>query len=135
MRRLLLLASIPALVLAGGGLAAHVTNPLSGSGGAPGANAVIVDVGPAPGHPLGVSNSGGAVEETDMAGLVQAVRERLASADDVRPWVRGHRDATYEAVLKVMGRLSAVGMKVSVFIDREIWDRVHAQAKRKDGRP
>ena len=30
-------------------------------------------------------------EETDMAGLVQVVRERLARADDKRPWVRGSR--------------------------------------------
>lgn len=122
--RPLSLAAMTAFVLAfvGGSVAAH--DPLSPSGGGPGEKAVIVDVGPAPEHALGVSNWGGAVEATDMAGLAQAVRERLGGADDKRPWVRGHVCATYDAVLKVMGRLSDAGMpRVSVFIDREIWKR------------
>ena len=131
-RGLLLIAVLTGFVLAGGRLAAH--DPLSPSGGGPGANAVVVDVGPAPGHVLGVSNWGGEVEETDMAGLVQAVRERLAGAGDRRPWVRGHRDAAYDAVLKVMGRLSAAGMRVAVSIEREIWDQAQAWAKREDRR-
>ncbi len=124
-RGLLLLATMTvfAVSFAAGRLAAH--DPLSPSGGGPGANAVIVDVGPAPGHVLGVSNWGGEIEPTDRAGVVQAVRERLANSEDKRPWVRGHRDATYDAVLKVMGLLSAAGMRVSVFIDREIWERVN----------
>ena len=76
----------------------------------------------------------GQVEAADMAGLVQAVRERMVRTDDMRPWVRGNRDANYEAVLKVMGLLSAAGMRVSVFIDRETWKRVQGWAKREDGR-
>jgi len=139
-RVLLLMGAMTAVAVAfaGGRLAAH--EPLStteeGNGG-PGTSAVIVDIGPAPGHVLGVSNSGGEVEVVDMAGLVQAVRERLPGADDRRPWVRGHRDATYDAVLKVMGLLSAAGMRVSVFIDREIWDRAEARANhaRRRGNP
>lgn len=127
-RGVLLVAAMTGFVLVAGRLAAH--DPLSPSAGGPGANAVIVDVGPAPGHVLGVSNSGGKVKEIEMVGLVQAVRERLAGADDPRPWVRGHRDATCDAVLKVMGRLSAAGMRVSVFVDREIWERAHTWAKR-----
>lgn len=129
-RGLLLLAAMTAFAVAfaGGRVAAH--DPLSPSGGGPGKNAVVVDVGPAPEHALGVSNWGGAVEATDLPGLVQAVRERLARADDMRPWVRGDSEATYDAVLKVMGVLSNAGMRVSVFIDREIWDRAHAWAGR-----
>ena len=123
-----------ALAFAGGRLAAH--DPVSPTGGGPGTNAVIVDVGPAPGHALRVSNSGDGAEgqAVDRAGLVQAVSERMARSDDVRPWVRGHRDATYEAVLKVMGRLTAAGMRVSVFVEREIWEWAHERAKREDER-
>ncbi len=131
-RGLVFVAAMTGFVLAGGRLAAH--DPLSSSGGGPGAKAVVVDVGPAPGHVLDVSNWGGEVEETDMTVLVQAVRERLAGAGDRRPWVRGHRDATYDAVLKVMGRLSAAGMRVAVFMDRDIWERAQALAKREDRR-
>ena len=133
-RGLLLLAAMTALVaaFAGGRVAGHDSSRKYEGG--PGTNAVIVDVGPAPGHALGVSNSGGEVEATDMPGLVQAVRERLVRADDMRPWVRGHRDATYDAVLKVMGLLTAAGMRVSVFLDREIWDRAQARAKRENRR-
>lgn len=129
----LLLAAMTtfALAFAGGRVAAH--DPLSPSGGGPGENAVIVGVGPAPEHALSVSNSDGEVDGTDLPGLVQAVRERLARADDKRPWVRGSRDATYDAVLKVMGRLSEEGWRVSVFIERDIWERAHAWAKQEDG--
>ena len=129
------MGAMTAVAVAGGRLAAHdpVSTKEEGSGG-PGANAVVVDVGPAPGHVLGVSNLHGQVEAADMAGLVQAVRERMVRTDDMRPWVRGNRDANYEAVLKVMGLLSAAGMRVSVFIDRETWKRVQGWAKREDGR-
>ena len=131
-RGLVLVAAMTGFVLSAGRVAAH--DPLSPPAGGRGANAVVVDVGPAPGHVLGVSISGGEVEQTDMAGLVQAVRERLAGTGDMRPWVRGHRDATYDAVLKVMGRLSAAGLRVSVFVDRDIWERAQARAKREDRR-
>ena len=124
-------AVVFALAFAGGRVAAH--DLLSPSGGGPGKNAVVVNVGPAPEYDLGVSNWGGPVEAVGLPGLVQAVRERLARADDMRPWVRGHREASYDAVLKIMGRLSAAGMRVSVFIDRDIWDR--AMRGRGENRP
>lgn len=125
------LAAIAMVVFAGGSVEAH--DPLSPSGGGPGVNAVVVDVGPAPGHLLGVSNLGGKVEQTDIAGLVELVRGRLALVEDRRPWVRGHRDATYDAVLKVMGLLTAAGMRVSVFIERGIWNRAHGLSEGKEG--
>ena len=123
------MGAMTAVAVAGGRLAAHdpVSTKEEGSGG-PGANAVVVDVGPAPGHVLGVSNLHGPVEGTDRPGLVKAVRERLVFADDERPWVRGHPDADYQAVLKVMGLLGVAGMRVSVFIDPEIWKRFNGGA-------
>ena len=118
--RVLLLVAVLVVAFAGSRVAGH-------SDGSPGANAVVVDVGPAPEHVLGVSNLHGPVETTDRSGLVKVVRERLVFTDDERPWVRGHRDANYEAVVKVMGLLTVAGMRVGFFIDREIWDRAHGR--------
>ena len=106
-----------------GAASAHDPTAVDPTGGGPRGNAiVIVHIGPAPEHALQVTLPG-EVRPTDRAGLVQDVRDALAKADDPRPWVRGHRDAEYGAVLKIMGQLSTAGMRVSIFLDREIWRR------------
>ena len=48
--------------------------------------------------------------------------------------VTGGRLAAHDAALKVMGRLSAAGMRVSVFTDREIWDRMHGRSNSGESR-
>ena len=96
-------------------------------GGPPGTHAVIVDIGPAPGHVLQVRIAGEAPERTTLDGLAQAVRERLAESDDTRPWIRGHCRARYDAVYTVMAALKAAGMTPAVFIERAIWERAHGR--------